>query len=70
MSKTAIEKKWGKAGLSKVVQAKLLLKNKNVGKIASQASKSKKGSPRGMVGKTKKGKSEMKRTWVSGFLTD
>tara|TARA_B100000686_G_C15961524_1_gene558341 strand:+ start:279 stop:524 length:246 start_codon:yes stop_codon:yes gene_type:complete len=62
MSKAAIQKKWGKAGLSKVVQARLLLKKqgKDIGKIARQASKSKKGSPRGMVGKTKKGQPSKK----------
>ena len=63
MSKAAIQKKWGKAGLSKVVQARLLLKKqgKDIGKIARQASKSKKGSPRGLAQMARKTESPRKR---------
>ena len=61
MSRDAIIKAHGQKGLSKLVNARLLLKKKGlIGKTASQASKSKKGSPRGMVGKTKKGQPSKK----------
>tara|TARA_R100000458_G_C8136910_1_gene149658 strand:+ start:78 stop:326 length:249 start_codon:yes stop_codon:yes gene_type:complete len=71
MSKAAIQKKWGKAGLSKVINARLLLKKEGykIGKYTR-----KKATQKGMVGKimkpTKKGKSEMKSTWASGFMKD
>ena len=52
MSKAAIQKKWGKAGLSKVINARLLLKKEGykIGKYTR-----KKATQKGMVGKIRKG---------------
>jgi len=51
MSKAAIQKKWGKAGLSKVINARLLLKKEGykIGKYTR-----KKATQKGMVGKIRK----------------
>ena len=72
MSKKALTAKYGRTATSRVIDARLTLREKGIKNIGKYTRK--KATQVGMAGKIKKpikkGKSDMKNTFVGGFMAD